>query len=267
MKDHIALAEFTFPILERAKRDNIRFKVRTEFDDLQSELETLLESHSLSDRAGLTEQFHPRSITLTEKTGFFIEARTSKGELVGLVAQRLDDLGQESLEEFIRRYWLRTFEAENGMPISFSPRQDPELKRLKGRLVYQGELWVRPDYRAAGANPTRLAEQLVQLGMVAAYQAWEFDYIYAIVRKKEYIRGAPMIWGYRSFIQLGFNWDKKPKNVRIDNAIGYNSCAQFINKLEMEIELNADSAAAVTEYHNGAKQRAHCEAGAYTLPA
>lgn len=233
MKDYLALAEFTFPVLEYARKHDIRLRIRTDFEALEYELAMLEAENRLGGRGTLTEQFNPGVVTLTETTGHFIEARSPEGELIGLVAQRLDDLGSENLEGFIRRFWQRAFEAEDGAPIEFAPNQDPELRCLTGKLAYQGELWTRPERRASSGGATaRLAEGLVKLGMATAWQMWEFDYIYAIVRKREYIRGLPMIWGYRSFIRLGFNWHTKPENVRPDNAIGYSSRDQFKSLLE-----------------------------------
>jgi len=118
------------------------------------------------------------------------------GKPIAGTAARYTDLAGESFDSFLRRTSREQYQRETDPIVSVAP---PVMERLKGRLIYLGELELHPGHRGKARKLFRFAH--VMMGM-AALKWPEFEMMYAFV-PKQHVKLAD---GY------GFTW-KVPRAI------------------------------------------------------
>lgn len=113
---------------------------------------------------------------------------TKDGQAVAGCAAVFYDLRHDDFADFLRRTSAQQYQRHD--PIErIAP---PVLERLRGRLIYVGEMQVHQDFR--GNLPVLRAYARMMLSLCAL--KWSFDFIYAFVPTQ-----------HRRLIELyGFNW-------------------------------------------------------------
>jgi len=88
-----------------------------------------------------------QDFTLAEALGLQLIAN---GQLVGGVAARFHDLGQETLGEYWARSYRRMYGQGQSVPVHTPARR--AAYDVKGRVVYLGELFINKDFRGDGIS-------------------------------------------------------------------------------------------------------------------
>lgn len=96
------------------------------------------------------------------------------GQHIGGVAARVLDLGRDSLAEHWEASYRRLYP---GVADPIRARVSA-ASEMRGRLVYQGELWVHPEWRGGAVN---LSAAMYYLHVLSALK-WRPDWIYGFVR-------------------------------------------------------------------------------------
>lgn len=98
----------------------------------------------------------------------------NEGNVVGGVAARFLNLGSDSLAEHWHQSYRRLY------PGSVDPVESrvSAAKTMRGRLVYEGELYLHPDWRGARVNLPAVSHYM----HVLCALKWKPDWIYAFMR-------------------------------------------------------------------------------------
>ncbi len=128
--------------------------------------------------------FDPELNDITPDHGFAVIGRNADGEAVTATAYRLIDLGETTLKEQIEGQ--RLFYSD---PVSArSPHETirvsaPRPARTRGRVVFSGAAWYRPDYRKKA-----LLRTTQSIGRGLTYTRWNADLICSFMAP-ELVRG------------------------------------------------------------------------------
>ena len=131
--------------------------------------------------------FDPEQSNLRIDSAFWLDAYDDNGDTVATHAARLFDLPETTVVDEIRS--LRVF-YENPAP-HLAAGESVELDgaavaHIKGRNVYGGALWVRPDYRRRG-----LTTILPRISRAYALTRWATDFHWSFVEPKTHTFGVP----------------------------------------------------------------------------
>lgn len=150
------------------------------------------------------EHFHKTLDTLPPNRFFWISA-TLKGRVVGTVAARCDE-SSWSLQEFVRHYWERTYEAEPGSCVRIA-EGSPQAAAVYpgGRFAYLGEALIEE-----GLRDKKLSLILVRLALLFAFDEWRPSVAYGWMRDHHAYRGLGVRWGFNRCDTQAFDWIVPP---------------------------------------------------------
>lgn len=155
-------------------------------------------------KAYLTPMNSPTANDFTQKNVLWLVARKS-GVPVMVGAARLEDLGDETVDEYWRRlFWRHHPEAK------FRLNFPTVVSDMKGKLAYFGDMFVVQGHRGK-ANALRA---FVALGHVAVSMKWDPDWTYCFVRERDVMRGSPSRFGFTRQMGVAFSWEGKPPEPR-----------------------------------------------------
>jgi GNAT superfamily N-acetyltransferase len=172
-----------------ARERGVRLSVSTDFDRLVA-----INKRQAANWSTLSPIFDPNKSRLTPNTAFWVEGIDEFGETVLTSAGRLYDHEERSLADDFRS--LHVFYDDP------APRRDagetvgvdaPAAERVRGRAMFSGAVWVRPDHRRHGFSRIipRLARgyaltrwncalfwglikpDLDKIGLTQAYGSWQ----------------------------------------------------------------------------------------------
>lgn len=189
--------------------------------------ETLEEVLPIEEKARLSEHFRTELNTYTEATAFWVGG-FSEGQLVALCAARLDDLGSESLDGHLRRYWRRCYpgaDAERAQPAERQPRFWSEIK---GRVAYYGDFHVKRDRFQGRGIPKLFAPLCVLLGL----WKWDPDWHYCWVNQSDWSKRYPLAYGFSRINPLGLVWEVPPATIASDLVAASNSRADALDWMD-----------------------------------
>lgn len=154
----------------------------------QRELETAVAG---MEKGSLGENFKLMLHTLPPSRFMWVGAKDCHGDLVAIVAARLDDTGSWSLQRFLNEHFSRVIEAKDGRSVR--PTEDSCIfaKDIKGRCAYLGEGYSTPGWRKKG-----LATYLIKYMILVTWDEWKPEIIYAWIRRKQMETGSAAIWGF-----------------------------------------------------------------------
>jgi GNAT superfamily N-acetyltransferase len=140
---------------ETVRKIGMELTIETEFAPLVQ-----LQRDHANEGLSLSPAYNPQVSDVGERNGFWIRAMDDRGNVVATSAARVYDLSNTFGHELLS---LRIF---YGSPIPDVARGDsialdaPQAEAWKGRVVYSGGVWVRPDYRRRGF--TKIVPRLVR---------------------------------------------------------------------------------------------------------
>jgi hypothetical protein len=154
--------------------------------------------------------FHDPSVSsLGPDRAFWMSLIDAEGKTIGLQAFRLDfvetNLGDWGPSYIIGLYMRRN---EILVPMHASPPRNSIAERIRGKLVYHGELWLD-----RSVKNRRVFDQFGKFGMLIALIKWNPDAIWGLAAQQMATHGHVTRMGY-SFIERGFlRWQWVPEGI------------------------------------------------------
>lgn len=205
-----------------------------------------------TDKEALTEHFATALNTYTPETAFWIRAATPTGETVACGAIRLDRLGSQTLDAYLRNYWHRCYPDALGDGVRASQRQPQFMKEISGDVAYLGDLWVAREHQRR-----KIHEYFSPLAMLITVQRWDPDWMYCWVRPNAWSKRYPLAYGFTSVHPIGIRWDTAPATIDTDLVMATSTrvhAMDWVEKFanEYPVALHTSSAApGQTEGSNG----------------
>lgn len=124
----------------------------------------------------ITPHFSPETDTFFQEDAFWLGAFDGDGQCVGMVACKVQRLGDESLVEYSSRYWPRIYPQQEDGAVALSEYQKKAMQAIKGTVIYCGEFRVVPDWQKKGLG-VAIADYIKPLSFLKWRDA-EMFYIY-----------------------------------------------------------------------------------------
>jgi hypothetical protein len=145
----------------------------------------------------------PNVCELSNNRGFWMGLINSDRKVVGLQAFRCDYI-DTSLADWCAPYMIGVYMRRHELmvPSHAKPPRDSISEKLRGRLVYHGEIWVDKQVRNR-----RVFEAFTRLGLLVALVKWNPDAIWGLASSQMAGHGHVSRIGY-STIERGFlRWE------------------------------------------------------------
>ncbi|WP_297842842.1 hypothetical protein [uncultured Roseibium sp.] len=218
--DRLVVSRVIAQQFEAAAQKGVRLQMSRDFALLESLLEQVPEK-------GLTEHFRRNLNTYSPQQAFWLGGFNQLGELVGLAAARLDQLGSWSLEKYWREYWSRCYPDAEGSPVQMSDRQYRFAKGIRGDVVYLGEMWVAKQHAVDGVSGP-FSKAILLLSLLE----WQFQAAYAWVRPAFLERGFAFKCGFTS-THPGIIWEKGPATIDPDLHVMASSRSDLFDLVDL----------------------------------
>ncbi|WP_208992992.1 hypothetical protein [Roseibium sp. TrichSKD4] len=196
------------------------FRLGSDFEELEKML-------SDTDKGELTEHFNTVFNTYTPESGFWAAVLDADGACICIAAARVDNLGKQSLQTHLRKYWKRCYPAICDGRALASNDQPRFQSQISGRVAYLGDLWVRQQCRGK-----RIHERVAPLIMLAALHKWEPDWMYCWVRPSAWSKRYPLAYGFSTVEPVGIRWENPPSSIDDDLVLARNSYSQCLDWLD-----------------------------------
>lgn len=179
---HDLLGRF-FLIADTAARDQgVKLRLRVDFEGLVE-----LNRQHRESWTPMSPIFDPAQSSLRIDSAFWLEAYDDDGDTVATHAARLFDWPETTVVDEIRS--LRVFYDDPAPRVADGERVELDgaaVAHIKGRNVYGGALWVRPDYRRRG-----LTTILPRISRAYAFTRWDSEFHWSFVEPKTHTFGVP----------------------------------------------------------------------------
>jgi hypothetical protein len=171
----------------RARQCGVRLRLNTDFERLLWVNERHRDTWPV-----LIPLFHPRCNDLRGDSAFWIEGINQAGETVVTHAARLFDWQATDLEREFRS--LRAFFGDPAAEIAAGASIEvaaPMAKRITGRVMGGGAVWVREDHRQLG-----LARLVPRISRAYAYTRWNTVGNWAVMEPHTHEKGLSRANGF-----------------------------------------------------------------------
>jgi hypothetical protein len=108
----------------------------------------------------------------------------------------------------------------------------PGSTRIRGKAVYSGGTWFRPDFRGRG-----LASIVPRLGRALALSRWNTDYAFSFVQRMLVEKKVPRSYGFRN-VEFAVEWKGSAVSDYIEFALVWIEREDFIVDLETTLVLH-----------------------------
>jgi len=153
---------------------------------------------------------HDRTVCdFSGERGFWTALTMTDGTIVGMQAYRCDFV-DINLAEWCSNYMIGVYMRRNELmvPSHAKPPEGSIAWKLRGKLVYHGELWVEKELKSR-----KVIEMFSRLGALLAFLKWNPDAIWALTGFHMATRGYASRMGY-PYIERGFlRWQWHSENV------------------------------------------------------
>ncbi len=165
------------------------------------------------------------NVTGLRGKSFWISMVNSEDVVVGLQACRLDFV-DTSLAEWAIGWMSGLYMKRDQLmvPEQLNPYPESRSYKLKGDIVYHGELWIASSTR----RQPGLADAFCFTGMVLSHMKWQPDAIWALVSNTMAVRGMATRFGYLRQERSFLNWKISPDDVP------HNEWLLLVEKSDME---------------------------------
>ncbi|HTS93078.1 MAG TPA: hypothetical protein VMG55_13805 [Stellaceae bacterium] len=183
-----------------ARERGVRLRLRTDFEELIA-----LNARHRDSWPALAPVFNPELSNLRIDTAFWIDATDEEGETVATHAARFFDWPKTTLADELRS--LRPFYEDPSPRIAAGESVEcaaPAADFIRGRVMYGGAVWVRPDWRQRG-----LASLIPRISRAYGYTRWNTEYTWALIEPRTHELGLARANGpyrveERIILNLGF---------------------------------------------------------------
>ncbi|HMT14985.1 MAG TPA: hypothetical protein PKE19_09565 [Aestuariivirga sp.] len=167
--------------------------------EASSDLMALGDVRKAARGSSVSPYFDPEVTELSPDRTFWMKATDGNGTVMGLQAFRLDEVAT-SLADWGISYFIGVYmrRQELMVPSHPAPPVGSIAERLKGRLVYHGELWFNP-----AAKNRRAFERFSRLGLLLCLVKWNPDAMWGLTSHQMAAHGHVGRIGY-THLERGF---------------------------------------------------------------
>lgn len=159
-------------------------------------------------RSKVMEQFSPDGDMDGAVDAVWICGFDADGELLHTQAMQLHELGEASVADHIRRALPRYMvHSPSVIPASITALPGPKISRLRGRVVYHGEMWVAPHLRDMA-----VASLVNRLGMYWSMKSWDPDSVFGLMSWVLAAQGFGSRIGYMHSEAMTLRWKRSDGN-------------------------------------------------------
>ncbi len=175
--------------LDILNKYRVSLKVGEDFEGYRA----LLAEHRPDHDLGLP--FDPKHQFMTPTNAFWIAGFGHDGELIHTQAMRMLELGRSTLASYMRENFLDF--PPSGLPLDLKRsryRPGPSAKRMNGRTVYHGEVWMggtKGQFRGSG-----LSCVLGRFAFMTAMLRWSPDHFFGFMPRAVAFKGFAERQGY-----------------------------------------------------------------------
>lgn len=186
-----------FLAADKAARDRgVRLSLSTDFELLRE-----VNKMNLKHWHGLAPAFDASYGGINADCGYWLIGRNAENEIVSTQAAHFYQMGDETLADYLTS--LRLFypdpERQKNACESCSVAS-PSASLIKGRVVFSGSTWIRPDYRGRD-----LPKILPRISRALALTNWNTDFTISLVTQTLVDKGVAKAYGY-SRVEPGVEW-------------------------------------------------------------
>jgi hypothetical protein len=196
LHDPLSVIEASCSALKELEAQGFRIKTSSDFTEYAR-------AKSSAREKAVSPLFDPTVNDFSGERAFWMEAICPNGKPAAFQAFRLDEV-QTSLADWCVPYMIGLYmrRQELLVPSHSHPPVGSIATRLRGRLAYQGELWVDKTFR-----PRNLTDTFSRLGQLLALIKWGPDAIWALTSQTMATHGYANRLGY-GYIERGFlRWE------------------------------------------------------------
>ncbi|MCC8962439.1 hypothetical protein H8A95_08920 [Bradyrhizobium sp. Pear76] len=170
--------------------------------------------------------FRPDRSPIKSGEGYWIIGVDKKNEIVLSDAVRLYDLSQSNFAEHLQS--LKAFYAD---PTIHSHPQDrctctaPNARKITGKVTYNGDLWVREDFRGGG-----IAQIITRIVFRVSFVMWAPDFLCALVARWRVEKGS--VAQYRHYEPGGAMLQLVEDDILEDNWLIWLTGAELRSQVE-----------------------------------
>ncbi|WP_245521371.1 hypothetical protein [Rhizobium azibense] len=180
------VSRYIYSFDEAARKAGIRFKMGENFEQY------LDITTSIVGKSATFPMFRPDCSELEPGRAFWIIGEDQSGEVAHVQALRVDGLSATNLAEHLESlkacYADPKTQAGSGSSCVCSA---PTARKITGTVVYQGDIWLRDDFRGQG-----LPRTFSGIAFGLAWAKWSPDFIYGLVPTWSIEKGVAELYGY-----------------------------------------------------------------------
>jgi hypothetical protein len=185
-------------------------------------------------RGGLYPIFDTERSFVDETNGFWVCGFNQANELIHTQAVRLLELPDVSLGKHldVHRHKYITPDTTPDPDLTFY-RGPEALKSITGKVCYQGDFWL-PSHGLGGPRSRGATSLLSRLLFEVMHQAWNPDFVFALVPKQLAAKGAHLRYGY-SHCEPG-KWIGPDQQVTDEDYLIWMNANDMANTLSQEVD-------------------------------
>lgn len=192
-----------------------------------------LNSFSLQLRSkALSPYFDPAIAGLPAERAFWMTLQSESGKPVGLQAFRLDWV-ESSLAEWAQVYTIALYmrRQELIVPAEGTMPRTSIAERIRGRLVYQGDLYLDPGLARNRNN----IELFGKLGLILTYLKWQPDAVWGLMAHRMATKGTSTRMGF-AYIERGvLRWQTTSEGIDPVEWIAISERSALEQMIEQEL--------------------------------
>lgn len=188
----------------------------TDFQEFERYIAQARPDHPIGD------PFDPAQHKMSADKACWIVGHDADGQLMHLHALRVLDTQNMTVADYFRRNFHGYSPPELEIDFDRSRyRACPDAKRMRGRVVYSGEVWVGGapgQYRGTG-----LISYLMRYAMLTAMTKLSAEYMLGFIAKPQAVKGSSFRFGYMHVDPLALRWYMKGKPDPLEGVMAYMS--------------------------------------------
>lgn len=218
--DRLKVSRVLARLYELSLEKGVRLEMHRDFEQLEAML-------NVSAEKKLTEHFRRSLNTHSPPQAFWLGGFNNAGEIVGLAAARLDQLGSWSLSRYWQEYWPRCYPSEDKKPVSLADKQYEFSNKVTGDTAYLGEMWINP------SHPEKdVARSFSRALLLLSLLEWNCEWYYAWVRPAFLERGFAVKCGFAR-VHPGIRWQRGPSTIDQDLKVMLNHRSDSVDLVDL----------------------------------
>jgi len=152
-----------------------------------------------------------------------------EGEDVVAALARFDDIAEESIASFAPRLLTAQYGLDDNSSVE--SRGGPLASGIRGRVVYFGDLFVKPGVRGS----ISLLEGFVTVLQIICHWKWQYDWMYAFLRQTDVSRGAAERYNFSNIEAMANIWINPPVGRSSNESLVAVSRGAFLSRMDAKL--------------------------------